>query len=316
MTKNIKAILRDAAAAYYEGNPTMSDREFDRLAKVAEFDEVGFNSRDNRTPHAFPMFSLQKVFTNEVEKNPLNDYKGATVVSPKLDGAAVSLLYIEGLLHRALTRGDGTKGLDITELMIHLVPEYIVPHSSVQQITGEVVAPKTIKNSRNYAAGALNLKDPAEFQTRELKFIAYSVQPAMSETLTTDLGMLSRQGFSTVIESRWSEYPDDGVVFRVDNYIDFERMGYTSHHPRGAFALKSIQTGVNTKLLDVIWNVGKSGVVAPTAILEPVEIDGANVSRATLHNMRYITDLNLEIGCTVEVIRSGEIIPKIVRRVD
>jgi DNA ligase (NAD+) len=200
--------------------------------------------------------------------------------------------------------------------MIHLVPEYIVPHSSVQQITGEVVAPKTIKNSRNYAAGALNLKDPAEFQTRELKFIAYAVQPAMSETLTTDLGMLSRQGFSTVIESRWSEYPDDGVVFRVDNYIDFERMGYTSHHPRGAFALKSIQTGVNTKLLDVIWNVGKSGVVAPTAILEPVEIDGANVSRATLHNMRYISDLNLEIGCTVEVIRSGEIIPKIVRRVD
>ena len=136
------------------------------------------------------------------------------------------------------------------------------------------------------------------------------------DMLTTDLGMLSHQGFNTVIESQWSEFPDDGVVFRVDNYTDFERMGYTSHHPRGAFALKSIQTGVNTKLLDVVWNVGKSGVVAPTAILEPVEIDGANVSRATLHNMRYISDLRLEIGCTVEVIRSGEIIPKIVRRID
>jgi DNA ligase (NAD+) len=294
----------------------MSDKEFDRLAQVAEFDEVGFNSRDNRTPHAFPMYSLQKVFTNEVESNPLNDYKGATMVSPKLDGAAVSLLYIDGKLHRALTRGDGIKGLDITELMQHLVPSFLVPHATLQQITGEVVAPKSIKNARNYAAGALNLKDANEFQTRELKFIAYGVQPAMSETLSADLAMLSHQGFSNVIESNWSEYPDDGVVFKIDNYIDFEKRGYTSHHPRGAFALKSIQTGVNTKLLDVIWNVGKSGVVAPTAILEPIEIDGANISRATLHNMRYITDLRLEIGCTVEVIRSGEIIPKIVRRVD
>lgn len=316
MTKNIKAILREAATAYYEGNPTMSDKEFDRLAQVAEFDEVGFNSRDNRTPHAFPMYSLQKVFTNEVDSNPLNDYKGATMVSPKLDGAAVSLLYIEGRLHRALTRGDGIKGLDITELMKHLVPTHLVPHAYLQQITGEVVAPKSIKNARNYAAGALNLKDENEFQTRDLRFIAYGVQPAMSKTLSEDLAMLSHQGFSNVIESNWSEYPDDGVVFKIDNYIDFEKRGYTSHHPRGAFALKSIQTGVNTKLLDVIWNVGKSGVVAPTAILEPIEIDGANISRATLHNMRYITDLNLEIGCTVEVIRSGEIIPKIVRRVD
>jgi len=316
MTKNIKAILRDAAKDYYEGNPSMSDQEFDALARVVEFDEVGSSSRDNRTPHAFPMYSLQKIFTNEIGNNPLNDYKGATVVSPKLDGAAVSLLYIDGLLHRALTRGDGVKGLDITKLMVHLVPEYIVPHASMQQITGEVVAPKSIKNARNYAAGALNLKDPDEFQSRKLKLIVYGVQPAMSELLSTDLGMLGHQGFSTVIESDWHEYPDDGIVFRVDNYTDFERMGYTSHHPRGAYALKSIQTGEITKLLDVVWNVGKSGVVAPTAVLDPVEIDGANVSRATLHNMRYITDLRLEIGCMVEVIRSGEIIPKIVRRVD
>ncbi len=166
MNKNIKAILREAADAYYKGKPKMSDREFDELARVAEFDEVGTSSRDNRTPHAFPMYSLQKVFTNELEKAPLNNYKGATIVTPKLDGAAVSLLYIEGILHRALTRGDGTKGLDITELMMHLVPNTILPHAPMIQITGEVVAPKTIKNARNYAAGALNLNDPKEFQER------------------------------------------------------------------------------------------------------------------------------------------------------
>ena len=79
--------------------------------------------------------------------------------------------------------------------------------------------------------------------------------------------------------------------------------------------MKRIQKGVETTLVDVIWNVGKSGVVAPVGILEPVDIDGANVSKATLHNMAYINSLNLEIGCRVEVIRSGEIIPRIVRRV-
>ena len=93
-------------------------------------------------------------------------------------------------------------------------------------------------------------------------------------------------------------------------------MGYTAHHPRGAFALKEQKDWVITELLDVVWQVGKSGVVSPVAILEPVEVGDALVSRATLHNIEYIRALNLEIGCSVEVIRSGEIIPRIVRRVD
>ena len=86
--------------------------------------------------------------------------------------------------------------------------------------------------------------------------------------------------------------------------------------PKGAYALKKRQKGEITTLVDVLWNVGKSGVVAPVAILKPVEIDDAIISRATLHNMAYIEALNLRIGCQVEVIRSGEIIPRIVRRVD
>jgi len=93
-------------------------------------------------------------------------------------------------------------------------------------------------------------------------------------------------------------------------------MGHTAHHPRGAFALKEQKEGVHTELLDVVWQVGKSGVVSPVAILSPVEVEGAIVSRATLHNIEYIRSLELEIGCTVEVIRSGEIIPRILRRVD
>jgi DNA ligase (NAD+) len=129
-----------------------------------------------------------------------------------------------------------------------------------------------------------------------------------------DMSYLNSFGFDTVLSNDWTAYPDDGIVFRVDNYKDFYSLGYTSKHPRGAYALKQRNEGVITKLVDVIWNVGKSGVVAPVAILEPVDIDGATVSRATLHNMRYIKDLNLEIGCLVEVIRSGEIIPRIISR--
>ena len=99
---------------------------------------------------------------------------------------------------------------------------------------------------------------------------------------------------------------------RLNDNEKFRRLGHTSHHPRGAFALKEQKKGVTTTLLDVEWQVGKSGVVSPVAILEPCVIGEATVSRATLHNKSYIEELGLYIGCEVEVIRSGEIIPRIV----
>jgi DNA ligase (NAD+) len=313
--ENIKALLQQASEDYYNGTPTMSDEQFDKLAIYAQYDEVGFSSRDNRIPHAFQMYSLQKIFSNELDKQPFGNYKGATIVSPKLDGAAVSLLYVEGQLHKALTRGDGKRGLDITDNMKSLVPNSLGEFKgALLQITGEVVAPKTIKNARNYAAGALNLKDTQEFNSRELRFIAYGVQKSWNECWSKDMEYLLGFGFDTVLSNDWTAYPDDGLVFRIDDYKDFDALGYTSKHPRGAYALKQRNEGVITKLVDVVWNVGKSGVVAPVAILEAIEIDGAVVSRATLHNMRYINDLNLEIGCLVEVIRSGEIIPRILSR--
>jgi DNA ligase (NAD+) len=314
--ENIKEVLQKAATDYYNGNSTMSDEQFDKLAEYAQYDEVGFSSRDNRVPHAFQMYSLQKVFSSEMnDKKPFGNFKGDISVSPKLDGAAVSLIYVAGQLHKALTRGDGKRGLDITDHMRTLVPNTLGEFKgSLIQITGEVVAPKTIKNARNYAAGALNLKDTSEFQERDLRFIAYGVQESWNDFWSKDMSYLESFGFDTVLSNDWTAYPDDGLVFRINNYEKFKSLGYTSKHPRGAYALKMRNEGVITKLVDVIWNVGKSGVVAPVAILEPVDIDGATVSRATLHNMRYIKDMNLEIGCLVEVIRSGEIIPRIVSR--
>lgn len=311
-------LLKEASMAYYMGEPFISDREFDKLASIANYKDVG--TMGGRIEHMFPMYSLQKVFENEhAEKNPLYEYSGKTIWTPKLDGAAVSLTYCKGDFIKGVTRGDGKKGIDITENIKNIVPlKYNFEHGRdfpYSQITGEVVAPKSIKNSRNYAAGALNLKDSNEFKNRDLTFIAYGNQPGMEDNWSEEMKKLSTAGFNTIIDSEWHEFPTDGMVCRIDSQIEFEGWGYTSHHPKAAYALKRIQKGVETTLVDVIWNVGKSGVVAPVGILEPVDIDGANVSKATLHNMAYINNLNLEIGCKVEVIRSGEIIPRIVRRV-
>jgi len=324
MADSIKDLLKEASMAYYTGEPMMSDAEFDILASSVRFTDVGYSSSENRVAHVHRMYSLQKVFENEhEEKNPLKLYTGKVVWTPKLDGAAVALYYNEGDFVLALTRGDGKKGIDITHNMQHLVPKRCAmkgfgkqyPYAGMLQITGEVVAPSSIKNARNYAAGALNLKDEVEFKNRDLRFIAYAAQPTTKEYWTEELEVLKLCGFDVITQEEWHEYPTDGMVCRIDNHKQFEAWGYTSHHPKGSYALKRIQKGVETNLVDVVWQLGKSGVVSPVGILDPVEIDGATVSKATLHNMAYIEGLKLEIGCKVEVIRSGEIIPRIVRRI-
>ena len=235
-------------------------------------------------------------------------------MTPKLDGAAVSITYIDGELQRALTRGDGKRGLDITDKISTLVPK-VITFCGLVQVTGEVVAPKSIPNARNYASGSLNLKDINEFKTRELTFVAYDFQPHPGDSWCSDMKLLGGWGFNVITLSDYGQFPQDGKVVRADNNRYFEQLGYTSHHPSGAFAIKTRQAGVVTELLDVEWNVGKSGAVSPVAILKPCVIGEATVSRATLHNIGYIEALGLEIGCDVEVIRSGEIIPRIVRRV-
>lgn len=308
------AFLDYASAKYYSGDPIISDEEFDKLAEYYDYQSVGTSVLGNSVPHAFSMWSLQKVYTDE----PLIDYKVNTTKTVKLDGAAISIVYVYGRMVRALTRGDGKEGHIITENVRCLVPSVVSGFSNLPlvQITGEVVAPNTVENARNYAAGALGLKDVEEFKTRTLNFIAYGIFPYQYDCWSADMEMLQELGFETVLTCSFLDtFPEDGKVYRVDKYSYFEELGYTSKHPRGAFALKERKGGVITKLLDVIWQVGRSGVVSPVAILEPVNIGGATVSRATLHNIKYIRELNLDIGCLVEVVRSGEIIPKVIRRI-
>lgn len=298
-----------ASEAYYAGQPILTDEEFDALEQP---EYVGH--KISGIPHLYPMWSLQKAYDGD---DPLSWYKGSVVKSPKLDGAAIALEYEGGIFVRALTRGNGKEGLDITDKIRTIVPNSIHLDGRIQ-ITGEVVAPKHQKNSRNYAAGALNLKSVKEFQSRELTFIAYGLEGSTDcVSWVGDMHTLYREGFNTVSEGiDLNQFPHDGVVYRINDKSDFYGVGYTSKHPRGAYAAKERTSGSITKLLAVEWNVGRSGVVAPTAVLEPVLVGDATISRATLHNMAYINALNLEIGCYVEVIRSGEIIPRIIKRVE
>lgn len=313
----LEQFLNKASRAYYAGQPIITDAQFDQLADSCGYSAVGSQPTGNTERHLYQMYSLQKYYDDE-GKRPLEGIQDLCMTA-KLDGAAISLLYVEGKLVRALTRGNGVEGQLITDkILAHngLVPTNIdLP--GVYQITGEIVAPKHIENARNYAAGSLNLKDVQEFKTRALSFFAYGVQPNLELKHDADLAKLKRLGFGTINETELDKiYPCDGIVFRVNCNKTFVEMGYTAKHPRGAYAKKERAEHVETKLIDVEWQVGKSGKVTPVAILEPVMIGDALVSRATLNNPGFIEQLDLQIGDTVAVIRSGEIIPCILHKVD
>lgn len=297
---------------YYEGNPLVSDEEFDRLAELHNYEQVGASG--GRSSHYYRMYSLQKVHYGEAEPSFSDPVK-----TPKLDGAAISALYVPnnlgGLqLAKILTRGDGIMGHNITDKLRHLFSS-IIKGTEITQVNCEVVAPSFVPNARNYAAGALNLKDIEEIKTRHINVVAYeAVKEPAFDSYSSMLTYLAQNGFTTVASGGLNIYPTDGFVVRERNTKRYLDMGFTAKHPRGAYALKPKPEAAVTKLIDVIWQVGRTGVVSPVAILDPVVVGEATVSRATLHNIEYIEALELEIGCDVEVIRSGEIIPRIVRK--
>ena len=315
----MKLYLKRLSELYYDGTPEISDEEYDALEAI--YGQTINGSGDVK--HMYRMYSLKKHYDVDGEL-PLNKRECTETV--KLDGLAIDTFYVDGKFHHALTRGDGIQGRDITE-KARTLPGVLatIPSTKPTQITGEVPARSDVENSRNYASGAFGQKDMDVWEQRKtdggMRFIAYNVQQAQNrwgigETYTEDMELLSEWGFDVVTGTPWEDiYPTDGIVYRIDNNAKFNELGFTDKFPRGAIAWKDKQESVQTTILDVIWDTGKSGKVTPVAILEPVLIGEANVSRATLNNQAYIEALDLEIGCTVEVIRAGEIIPKIIGRV-
>lgn len=310
--------MKKASQSYYNGTPFLSNEQYDAI--FGDAGGVG-SGETGDFAHLRPMYSLQKYYPQDGGSPPITGVK--TVTTSKCDGAAVSLLFNQGKLVRALTRGDGDKGKEITDKVSYLLHNLSMNCTECVQITGEVVVTNSVLNARNFASGALALKDFSEFTDRAaeggLAFIAYGIETAsgqFKDTFTEDLRFLQTEGFITVLEAdQFLDMPTDGLVVRVDSNKLYYEMGYTAHHPRGAYAEKVRDIPVETTLIDVIWQTGKTGKVTPVAILEPVVIDDATITRATLNNMAFIEALGLEIGCRVKVIRAGKIIPCIVGRV-
>lgn len=314
----LKEYLQECKTHYYAGNPIISDSQYDALEDMCSEDlTVGTNK--GRFRHLYRMYSLQKYYIGE-DVIP-EGHRELYEETPKLDGASLSIIYLNGYLHSMATRGNGIYG----ERVDHLVTigkcrkmgiPTEVPYKEVFQVTGEVVAKSSIPNARNYAAGALNLKGPEAFEEKEVIFFAYDMQETNFGSYQGTLCYLRDIGFNTVMHKNVEPYPQDGRVFRLDVNERYIAAGYTSKHPRGAYAIKERSKGVKTILLRVDWETGKSGKVTPVAILDQVNIDGAKVSRATLNNPGFIKSLDLHIGDAVMVERAGGIIPRIIRKAE
>ncbi|MFC0138450.1 DNA ligase [Staphylococcus petrasii] len=273
----------------------------------------------------------------------------------KIDGLAVSLKYVDGRFVQGLTRGNGTTGEDITENLrtIHAIPlkikeplnfevrgEAYMPRSSFMALNEEKEKneEQPFANPRNAAAGSLRQLDPKLAAKRKLSVFLYSVNDFTDFEATTQSGALDeldRLGFKTnherervadiegVLEyiKKWTEqrenlpYDIDGIVIKVNDLEQQDEMGYTQKSPRWAIAYKFPAEEVITKLQDIELSIGRTGVVTPTAILDPVRVAGTTVSRASLHNEDLIKERDIRIGDSVVVKKAGDIIPEVVRSV-
>ena len=273
----------------------------------------------------------------------------------KIDGLAVSLKYENGRFVQGLTRGDGTTGEDITENLrtIHAIPLKIKEPLNFE-VRGEAYMPRRsfihlnnekeengeqpFANPRNAAAGSLRQLDSKLAAKRKLSVFLYSVNDLTEFNATTQseaLEDLDQLGFKTNQErervsdiegvlnyiEKWTSkreslsYDIDGIVIKVNDLSQQEEMGYTQKSPRWAIAYKFPAEEVITKLLDIELSIGRTGVVTPTAILEPVKVAGTTVSRASLHNEDLIHERDIRIGDSVVIKKAGDIIPEVVKSI-
>ena len=373
--KNVQTLKEWAHAYYVEDNPIATDEEYDKLYhEVLEYetthsDQIALDSptqrvggvvRDEFTKakHIKRMWSMEDVFNlDEVKdwirkKEEDTDHNIEYFCEPKFDGASMNLLYERGRLVRAITRGDGVVGEEVTDNVrtIRSVPLKI-DYDGLIEIRGEVVIRKDdfwlineerlnegeqpFANPRNAAAGSLRQLDTKETAKRRLVFYPWGIgENSLTQSrLSEKMSFVYAQGFlrppyakecmsieeiedfyQFLINKR-DEIPMmmDGMVIKIDDIATEEKLGYTQKYPRWMCAYKFPPVEKVTTVNSITLQVGRTGVITPVAEVEPVEIDGAKISRATLHNFDEIERKDIRIGDHVIIIRSGDVIPKITK---
>lgn len=315
---------------------------------------VGYEVKSNLTKvtHNHPMLSLDK--TKSVD-DVIKFLDGRdSVVMAKMDGLTCSLRYLNGKLVSAETRGDGEIGEDILHcaktiknlpLEIECIDEVIVDgeviitYDDFDKINETLPEDEKYKHPRNLASGSIRQLDSSIAAQRNMKFIAWKlVKGCNYNSFYRRLIFISSLGFditpvaplpdvfhdTTTIQhaieilqdwAKQKSFPIDGCVFGYDDVAYGESLGATGHHLRSQLAFKFYDELHETKLLDIDWTMGKTGVLTPTAVFEPVEIDGTTVERASVHNVSILTKLDLHVGDTIEVFKANMIIPQISRNV-
>ena len=336
---------------YNTGDTIMEDHEFDTLLEELRSleQETGFvmatsptykvgyevKSELQKVTHNHPMLSLAKT----KDWNEFIIYFGSKDVIGmlKMDGLTCSLRYVNGELVSAETRGNGEIGEDILHNIktVKTVPQKI-PYKDELIVDGEIICTyedfepfsTEYKNPRNFASGSIRLLDSNECAKRPLTFVAWNVIKGFDNenSFLRKLVLIDELGFTVVPwtssfdwdakeflvnKAKKLGYPIDGLVGRFDDIKYGEGLGATSHHSNAAYAFKFGDETYETVLRNVEWNTTRTGIIAPVAVFDEVDLDGALTTRATLHNLSIIEQLELGIGDTITVYRSNMVIPKI-----
>lgn len=306
-------------------------------------DAESFDAETEKITHDPPMLSLNKCYEEQTLLDWYDKFEGPALATPKIDGVAATLRYdTNGNLQVAATRGTGDVGEVMTEQARHVdnIPATI--DDGDLEVRGEAVIPVSVfrekfqhdyANPRNLTAGALKQKDPKKTADYGVRFFAFDLLGPRCETERDKMERLEALGFDVpdfdlidrdkgqgyyeeVVSNRASlKYETDGVVYKVDDVAEQERMGHTAHHPRYALAYKFAGDSGESVLRDVIWSVSRTGAINPVGIVEPVELSGATVSRVSLHNLAIMEQLGgdhgLTLGARVLMSRRGGVIPKL-----
>ena len=377
--EELRDILWENSRKYYvENAPTMSDFDYDHLMhelEDLENDFPEFRSPDSPTqkvgsdlergfaqyPHRYPMLSLGNTYNiGEIEdfvrraEKELGQASFTYSCELKFDGTAICLTYRNGRLFRALTRGDGFVGDDVTANVrrISNVPlrlsgsgwpdefeirgEILMPYESFDRLNQERLENEDppFANPRNAASGSLKLIDPSEVAKRGLMCTLYHI-PAQSIAFATHSEALDAaaswglpvsdkrriaHGIGEIedyinywdTERKFLPYATDGIVIKINELPYQSALGYTAKSPRWAVAFKFQAEEALTRLVSIDYQVGRTGAVTPVANLEPVQLAGTVVKRATLNNEDFMSMMDIRVGDWVKVIKGGEIIPKII----